>query len=239
MDTDTPASQTSFADQVNGIVAKMVQKEDGKWELPEGLELDEPTQFAVTAERRRRDTQAEYSKAQARAQRLEAENMGLVTALEQELSSTLTNDQRAELEELKVLDPDAWRLKLNEYEAANKQRASEKTKTVKEKAVKETELERRERVFKEFSEANPGLVLNAEVVENDLPPRFIKRLEKGEISFEQFLEDAKTYLTKNKVIATGEEPPAIKDMSKVGGGTTPSKGAQDADVLVTYDSEVY
>jgi hypothetical protein len=239
MNTDTPAEQTSFEAKVNTIVADMVQKEDGKWSLPEGLELDEPTRFAVTAERRRRDTQSEYSKSQARLRQVEAENIGLATVLEKELSTILTAEQRTELDELKALDPDAWRVKLNEYEQANQSAAVDKTKSIKEKAVKETELQRRERIFKEFQAENADLQLTEEVIENDLPPRFIKRLEKGEITFEQFLDDAKKYLTKGKVVKEGETPPTIADLSSVGGGTTPAKAATDAAGVASYSKEVY
>lgn len=241
MTTDTPAKQTSFEETVNSIVAEMTQSEDGTWQLPEekAAELDEPTKYAVTAERRRRDTQAAYSKSQNETKRLKTENELLAKAWEEDVTSTLTAAQRDELDELKVTDPDAWRTKINEYEQANKNSFGTKRQEIGKKASDETEIERRERVMAEFNEAHPGFTLTDDIIANDLPPRYLKQLETGDISFEDFLAKAHKFLEGPKKLEESEQPPKGPNLGKVGGSNKPDDGAVDKDIRTSYKSETY
>lgn len=227
----------TLEEKVNSVVDTMTKGDDGKWQLPE--DLPEELRFAAMAERRRRDTQAEYSRVQNRLKALEAENSQLAAGWEADLTAKLTLEQQADLAELKLSDPDAWRAKLGELEQEARNKFAETRTQIASKATAESEKERRERVLADFLAANEGFELNDEIIENDLPPRFLKQLEKGEVDFETFLSNAHAYLTKGKTVAPGEPAPKGPNLGKAGGGAVPEGAAVDADIIKSYRNEVY
>ena len=105
----TPDNSDTFEQKVNTVVSQFTTGEDGKLALPDGVEVDEATLFAARAEKRRRDTQASFTKTQQENKRLQAENDKLVQSWEQDAMSQLPAKEQARLEELKHQDPDAWR----------------------------------------------------------------------------------------------------------------------------------
>lgn len=228
----------SFEQQVNEATSKMVQSEDGKWSFPEGLELRPEVQYAANLERRRRDTQTAFAKANQRAKALEVENSELAKGWEQDLVSKLSEEQQDELAELKVSDPDAWRQKINEVEEANRNSFKATRETISKKAQQESELERRQRLLDEFSEANPDLALTDDVIQNDIPPRFLKKLENGG-AFEDFLEDCKEYLSKGRVVGGGAQAPATPNLATSGGTSTPAPSAIEQSIKSSYKAETY
>lgn len=238
MSTDTPAQQPSIEQKINTLTDSMVKTEEGKWALPEGSEADEAMQYAAMAERRRRDTQGEYSRTQQALKALETENAQLTAGWAEDVASTLTSDQREELDTLKHEDPDAWRQKLNQYEADNRTSFSEKTSGIKAKVQQETELESRTRILDEYNAANPDFALTDDVIENDLPPRFTKLLEKGEITFAEFVAKSADYLGKPKVVK-GDQAPDDVSLSKAPGGTQPADDAVSKSAQESYRDETY
>ena len=178
---------SEFKDTVNELVGKMEQSDDGKWVLPEeaAKDLDEQTLFAVTSERRYRDTQGAFTKSRQEAKRQEAIAAGLQEKL---LTSEviLTKEQKFELRDLKKTDPDAWRAKLNEYEEANKTKLDTELEEIRTVSGNKGELEVRKEQMAAWSEET-GIELTDDVVANDLPPRFMKELEAGKVTFEEFL----------------------------------------------------
>lgn len=235
-ETDIPAEQT-FEAKVNDLVGKLTKDENDKWTLPE--EVDEPTRFAVMAERRRRDTQASFTQAQQKLKAFETENNILADMLEKELASVITDEQKDELDDLKHTDPEKWRVRLNELEVDRKNQLATKRQQVREQVEKESELERRTRLLAEFNETNPEIQLTDDVIEEELPPKFAKQLERGEITFEQFLDNARTFLSKGKTIAPVETPPASPTLAKVGGSHKPSEQARTVDSTESYRRETY
>lgn len=236
---DTPAEQPSIEQRVNALVDSMVKNEEGSWTLPEGAEASDVEAFAAMAERRRRDTQSEYSRGQQHLKTLQAENNRLITAWEADALSKMSSSQREELDTLKHEDPEAWRVKLNEYEQANRAAFGERTQAIKAEASHETELERRTRLLEEYNSAYPELALTDDVIDNDLPPRFMKKLEAGEIDFEQFIADAADYLGRGKVMEPGTPAPKEPNLGKAPGNSTPSDTAVAASVSESYKSELY
>ena len=232
---DTPAEQT-FEEKVNTLVGSMEKDEAGKWQVPG--ELDEPTAFAVMAERRRRDTQASFTQNQQMLKALETENSTLAELLESGAATSLTEEQKEELEDLKQTDPEQWRTKLNEHETAHKAELANKREEARNKGQQESELTRRERLLSEFNEANPNIQLTDDVVDLELPGKFKKQLDNGEATFEEFLANAKAFLSKGKAVDKGD-PLADKSLSNAGGGSTPSKEALNADITESYASEIY
>lgn len=213
-------SQTSFADKVNAAVAAATVDDKGNMVLP--ADLPEEVAYAATLEKRRRDTQSSYTKTQQEAARLKAENDLLAKGWEDQFASTLPTDVQVELEELKATDPDKWRSRLNELEVQRRTEFGTKRQELAVKAQGETELEYRQRALEEFAQANPDIQLTNDVVQNDIPPRITKQLETGKITFGEFLNQCKDYLTKGKVVRPQvDTPKKTPNLSAAGGGGHP------------------
>ncbi|BAM63096.1 hypothetical protein ETP1_046 [Edwardsiella phage ETP-1] len=238
MDNPDNAAQPSFADRVNEAVASATTDDKGNLVLPEGL--PEEVVYAATLEKRRRDTQGAYTRAQQEAKRLQTENDLLAKGWEDQFARELPIDTQAELEELKATDPDAWRNRLNELEVQRRGEFGSKRQEIATKAKGETELEYRQRALQEFSEANPTVQIDNDVVQNDIPPRITRKLENGEISFGQFLEECKSFLTKGKVVKPVVDVPAgVKNLSATGGSDFPDPTKVSHAAARQYKDEIF
>ena len=236
---NTPATEQTFEQKVATAVDSMVSGDDGKMHLPDDHGLEEGLAFAANSERRRRDTQAEYSKGQNELKAVRAENEALVSGWEADIKGTLTNEQNTELEELKATDPDAWRQKLNDYEQSNLEAFGTKQTEIKKSASATTEVERRTLLLEEFNTENPDIEITDDLLANDVPPRYLKQLEAGEVTFEQMLANVKTFMTSGKVIKPSAVPHEEVDLTNSGGTNTPSPAAVDADIKKSYKTETY
>lgn len=235
--TDVPVT---YEDKVNAAVSQVTRGEDNKLVYPEEYADDEAMKFALTAEIRRRDTQASFSKNQAELTRLKAQQTATEAEWEKDAIANLSKVQQNKLEELKATDPDAWRAKITELESEAKTTFTKRKQEVATKAHTETENQYRERVMEEFVAANPELEITDEVIADELPPKFLKQLEKGDVTFEEFLTNAKTYLTKGKVIkGDGQTTTKVPDLSLVGGSNTPDEAAIAADIKQSYANDVF
>lgn len=227
----------TFAEQVNEVTNAMTQGEDGKWVLPEGEHSPE-LKYAAVSEKRRRDAQSALGKTQHSLQATELERDALKTRLTSKAQITISAEEQEELDELKFKDPESWRTKMNELE----QRATEQTQTelaeVSNSVTQEAELIRRKQVLAEFETEHPGFQIDDDVIANDIPPRITNKLANDEVTFEQFLQEAYTYLSKDKVIVN-EEVNEEPDLNNIGGSHTPSKTAQAKDMTTSYDNEIY
>ena len=174
----------TFEEQVNTAINSMTEVE-GKQVFAEGVTDD--VKFAANAVRRQKDTQAAYTKNQQELKALTSENEQLASSWAQDVTKTLTVEQQSDLEELKHSNPEAWREKVNAYEQENATTVQTKHSEIKKKVNEESELDRRTRVLEEFNTNNPTIALTDDVIENDVPPRFSKQLEAGEITFEEFI----------------------------------------------------
>lgn len=232
---------SEFTEKVNELVGKMEQGDDGKWKLPEDVakDLDEPTMVAVTAERRYRDTQSEYTRTNQKLKQQEAITEGLQERLLQS-DITLTKEQKFELAELKKSNPEKWRQKLNEYEQAGKAALETELEDIRKNSSNKGELEVRKEQMAAWSEST-GIELTDEIVENDLPPRYMKDLEAGKLTFEDFLTKAGEFLTKEKVIQGSDDDADddTKNLGKVPGGKEPTKTAQEGDFNETYEETIF
>jgi len=238
----TSTDETSFvaADyekEVNTAVNDMKLDDDGKWLVPDGMTPE--TQFAVNAERRRRDTQNSYTKSQQSLKVEESRTRALTEQLEVNIRPNLTVEQAEELEDLKESNPDKWREKLNEYDAAAYGEHEKAMEDINSIATQTAEESRRDIVLTQFFKDNPELDLNDYVFENDLPPRITGKLSNGEISFEGFLEEAKEYLTKEKRIAIADPGKEEPNLNKSGGASKATDEAVNADSASTYEKEIF
>ncbi len=236
--TNIPAEQT-FETQVNATVDSMVEGKDGNWDIPEDTEVSAEVRYAAGLEKRRRDTQSGFSKLAVENKQLKAEKDAVTKEWQNDASSQFTEEQQTELDELKFADPDAWRLKLNQYETEAAAKFQTRQEEVSGKAKEQTEVERRTELLKVYNEANPDFQLTDDVIENDVPPRFFKQLQAGEITFEEYLDKAKDFLSSDKVMDKGELAPDEPDFHKAGGGSTPSEEAISGAAQESYKDEIY
>ena len=232
-------TQNNFESKVNAVVSQMTADDKGNLQLPDGVEASEEVLYAAKLVKRQRDTQGAYTKSQQRLKALEAENEKLAASWESDAVSNLSNAEQARLEELKVQDPDAWRSEIAKLEDEKRNQFKEKRQAISDEASKLTELERRELQLEQFNKDNPEVNITDEVIQNDIPPRITRKLESGEIQFDEFLTEVATYLGKGKKIATGEKPPEEPDFKGARGSNTPSKEAVEQQNSNDYSKEIF
>ena len=233
----TPATADTFEAKVNTVIKQATRNEEGKLVLPEGI--DEATAYAARTEIRRRDTQAEYTRLSQTNSTLQKQLDGISSELESEIIKTAPLSEQARLEELKVSNPDAWREELGKLEQAARGKAKERITKVRENASLEDVVAQRATILQEFKEANPGFDLTDDIIASELPPRMVKDLETGKITFEDFLAKSHKFLTGNVHIAPAEKAPNLPDLGKVGGKGDPLDADSKAAKNSGYASEVY
>ena len=188
-------------------------------------------------EKRFKDTQSAYTKSQ---QELKAAKARL-EALEQLTQPVvqIDDEQRAQLERLKFSDPDAWRDKVNSLEADAKAKHLTNLNEVEHKAVMQLELERRADKLAEYNRLHPEAMISDDTIAYDLPPRITKRLEQGEISFDEFLIETNKYLMAPKTVGSSAKPLNQPNMGDFGGGTTPTEAAVGKSIAANYKHIIF
>lgn len=190
----------------------------------------EKPQEQIDWEKRFKDTQAAYTKTRQEIATLRAKLT--VSGVGEKPSLVIPEERKEELEELKYSDPDKWRNELSKLESD--------AETVFNNTVKQmTELEHRQLVFQEFQASHPDITLTDKVVNDYVPPRITKRLENGEITFEEFLQESYEFLKAPKVIGDANSSPEAPNLSKVGGGALPSDTAAAKLIANSYKNEIY
>ena len=194
-------------------------------------ELENASEAANTAakevnwEKRYKDTQASYTKARQELAALKAQ-------LQVQNTSQIDPKVQEELEDLKYSNPDEWRKKLGQIEQEREAKLAEETRKL-------TELERRQLVFEEFRINHPDVHIDDDVLTYDVPRRITKKLEENKITFEEFLGEVYDYLKTPKVIGSGAKPINQPNLSKFGGGDSPTKDATGKDIVSSYKKEIY
>lgn len=231
-------TEPTFEQTVNETVAGMMKGDNGKWQFAEGSELSDQVKFAAKTERRRRDQEGAYTKQMEEVAALKAMNEQLTAKVKTKPSTSISDEQAQELDNLKFEDPDAWRAKLNEYDTQASKQLQEELVKMEQESSKQAEVERRKIVLAQFNAQNPQLNLTDEVIIDNVPPRIIKQLETGEIAFDDFLAKAKTYITTPKVLDSGTVLAAEPNMGQLQGSANPNLdnqlGSDDS-----YENEVF
>lgn len=209
---------------------QLVNEYRASGELPESL--TEEQKLAVIAEKRRVDTQSAYTKAQQRLKELELQNQKLEELLRTQAAPQIPVTE--ELEELKHTDPEAWRKKVDALEQDARRKLQETVTLAKEEAQRAAEIEKRKVVLDTFLTEHPDV--KPEDFDN-APIRLQKKLEKGDISFEEFLSEAYLFAKTPKKIDTPPEPPKTPDLNKVGGTTGAIQTPLDS--VQKYTTEIY
>jgi len=173
--------------------------------------LEELKKQADIAEKRRKDTQAEYTRNRQELLRVKAELEAIKKAPNLSLSQ--------EDEELKFSDPDAWLSKIEALKAKEEEQRNHLT----EEARRRVELEARQEVLRSFVNSNPDFDITSKEVQDQIPPVYIKQLENGDISFEDFLNKAKAFVEAPKQIVTSKKAEGSVDITKLAGGQKPTE----------------
>lgn len=184
----------------------------------------------VDWEKRFKDTQAGYTKSRQEIAELKAKLA--VAGKTPEISA----EDKDRLEDLKYTDPEAWRQELGALESKQTQTYNEELA----KATRElTALEQREIAFNEFALNHPDVVITDDIINYDVPKRITNKLEKGEITFEVYLEEVYEYLKAPKVIGSATKASEQPNMSDLGGGSQAANYAVTEDIRQSYKNEVY
>ena len=201
--------------------------------LPTGGEAE----TNVNYEKRFKDTQSAYTKSQ---QELKAAKAKL-EALEKLTQPVVQLDEatQAQLDELKYSNPEAWRDKMNSLEAEAKLKHLSVLSEAEKLAMQQAELEQRAQILSEYNSKHPQNPITDEVIMFDVPPRITKKLENGEISFEEFLTEAHNFLYAPKKVGDGNQTLKQPNMRDFGGGTTPTDNAVDSSIIENYKNLVY
>lgn len=198
---------------------------------PEGSEQ------SIDYEKRFKDTQGAYTKSQQELKAAQAK----LEALEKLTVPQIELDEatKSELDKLMYSDPEAWRAKLNTLELEAQNKHKETLNEAARKAQQESELEYRARTLQEFQASHPDIIINDEVMALDVPGRITSKLERGEISFEQLLQETAEFLRAPKVIGDGNKVHQQPNISKVGGNDTPTDDANKKDIVKDYEDLVF
>ena len=227
----------TYESRVNEVITAATKSDDGKLVLPEGT--DEGLAYSAMAEIRRRDTQGAYTKNQQQLKALQAENEKLASSWESDAVANLSSTEQAKLEELKVQDPDTWRSEIARLEEEKRGKFKEKREAITVEASQMTELERRGLQLEQFNKDNPDVALTDEVIENDIPPRITRKLEKGEIQFDEYLNEVSAYLSKPKKIAEGEKAPNTPNFAGSRSSNSPTDQALKNQNKNDYNKEIF
>lgn len=232
------AAEQTFEQQVNSVAKQLVQDDAGIWQLPEGLEIDESVKYAAMLEKRRRDTESALGKSRQQLKAEENMRKELEKRVAAQVRIEMTPEEQSELESLKYDDPDAWRVKMNELERKASTTLHEELSTMQSSASQQAELERRAQVLSDFNAAHPDAPISDESLANDIPPRIVKKLEDGKVTFEEFLEESYKFLTTPKTVKDTKLA-AQPNLGSAGGGANPSDEAIAAQSINSYQNTVF
>lgn len=201
------------------------------------LEQSSESQQQVDYEKRYKDTQAAYTKSQQELKAVKAQ----VDVLEKLTTPQIQIDAETqkELEDLKYSDPDAWRAKMNNLELEARTKHQSTLSTAAQQAAMQAELERRTQVLDEYNRSHPGYEITDEVIQLDVPTRITKKLESGELSFDNFLTEVKDFLYSPKKVGTANKALGQPNLGNIGGGDTPSDTAVTLDIAANYKNIAY
>ena len=216
----TPQETTEPKDTqaiINDAIKEVTVDEDGKLVYPDGM--DPMLKAAVAASKSFRDTQSGFTKSQLSLKESESENSFLREQLaKQNQTLGLTPEKAKELDDLMFTDPKAWRIEMNKLDAQASGQYDTQIAEVRQKSGAEFELERRINVLKDYN-VGRKTEITPDVLDNDIPARITNKLADGNITFEEYLEEASEYLSKGKVVVT-ETPAKTVDLNKANGSST-------------------
>lgn len=142
--------------------------------------------------KRMKDTQASYTKGQQKNKELEAQ-----LKVYQDQFTVAANYETPEMEELKMTNPDEWYRMKREMEMKAQNSFREKLESASSEARQAQIKADNEVLLREFKERNPDIT---DEFINDVPFRIHSKLQSGEISFGEFLNQVEEYARQGKTV---------------------------------------
>lgn len=188
-------------------------------------------------QKRFKDTQGSFTKSQ---QELKAAKAKL-EVLEKLTTPSIQLDEQTqkELDDLKYSDPDAWRSKMNALESDAKAKHQSLLSEAEKQANIQAELDRRNQVLQDYNNSHPNAPITQELIDFDVPARITKKLENGEITFDDFINEVHQFIYTPKKVGSANKIMQQPNLSEFGGGTTPSEGAVIKDIAANYKNLVF
>ncbi len=234
---ETTLPETSNAEDVQTLINRTVKEvtvgEDGKYIYPD--DIDPVLKAAVAATKSYRDNQSGFTKSQQSLKETEAERDALRDQLARSTVRPLelSKADQTELDKLYVVDPEAWRARMNKLDQQSHDAVQKELTTVtdevRKKAGAEYELQNRYDYLAQFNEGRE-LPITPAMLDADIPPRITDKLSKGESTFEVFLDEVSEYLDNGKKVA-GSTRTSTTDVNK---GSNSSGGPTNEDAAVDY-----
>lgn len=220
MDNGSPENTdtNNKVETVDSIIAeKLVKHDDGSYgglkevdgktvpiklsEALKDLNITGDKAIAVTAEVRRRGTERSFTKVNKEKLELQAELEVYKSLMPDNLD--ISAEEQEQLDLLKYKDPDAWFDQMSEIKARSKSKLAEDTaaavEEAKRKALERDSIEDRVKQLEEFN-ANTDTPITDEQIANDIPPRLLKQVEAGDITFAEMLDKAHDFINGKKVV---------------------------------------
>lgn len=195
-------------------------------------QLAEAKRQLEAAEKRRKDTLADFTRRSQENKALKAE----IEMLKERANFGV--EQTPEMLQLMYDDPLEWRRQLNAKEEAERAKFNQALEEKKAALSREDVARQRAEILKEFNERHPEAKITDEVIAKDIPPRILDKLDNG-ATFEETLESIYAYLTKGKTVGDGQQVLAQPDLGQLAGGPTPSAAATEKDITQSYYDEIY
>lgn len=197
----------------------------------------EGTQQQIDWEKRFKDTQGSFTKSQQELKAVKAKLQVLETLTQPTIQ--IDESTQKELDDLKYSDPDAWRQKMNTLENDARVKHHSLLSEAEKNASLQAELERRALVLDEYNRLHPETQITQELIDFDVPARISKKLETGEISFDDFIVEVHNFIYTPKKVGSSNQVLNQPNLGQIGGGTTPSDGAVMKDIAANYANIAY
>lgn len=242
--TAQPASDNQ-PDVVSDALKVYRADEKGKVVIPDGTPPHVVT--ALKLEQQRRNSNSNYGKERARADRLEAENEALKANMGNlSLPTGPTAEQLAELEELKYSNPDEWYKLKTEIDKLSTIQANTRVTDAVAQASKDADTAYTAKVAKGRDESlsemltthntlNPDGQITQEMLNQEIPPSIVTKYHLGELTGTEFLASVSKFLYAGRVIKT-EKTLGQPNIGSGNGSSTPPDEAKNKSLEELYSS---
>ena len=202
---------------------------------PESLGAEEQQQ--PDFEKRFKDTQSAYTKSQQELKAVKAQLEALEKLAQPKVEMDATAQQ--ELDDLKYSDPDAWRVKMNTLEQEARVKHTTLLEEAAQQASAQAELERRANLLAQYNASHPNMPITDELIALDVPNRITKKLEKGEISFDDFINEVHEFIYSPKKIGSGNKVTGQPNLNDFGGNSSPTNSAVLTNIADNYKNIIF
>ena len=188
-------------------------------------EVDHNVLYALEVELERDRLIAEKEKRETHVATVDIYNKKLLEEFANSFDyNKLDENTQLELDELRDGDQNAFIDKVSQLKKNYVEKKYNRIRENAEKSIQENNkkifVAKREKQLERFNNRLPEGTnpLTLDVIDNDIPPRMLKELETGKVTFDNFLKKAHKYINQEKKVYKGKEPLNQVNIAKGGGG---------------------